>query len=263
MGHLSLLFLKIIVVSSLMLAVSLCARKWGGFIGGIFSGLPLTSAPVIFFLTIEQGIHFAEHAAQAALSGLVAVLATYLFYTYTTKYLSILAGCIISLMFFCATSAMLMLVSSYIFTIISSLVVVIAIIILTNKKQEKQNTSALSYRAVLLRILSSATLLVAITGLAEFLGSYWSGVLSPVPVIAWPFVVLTHINHGRTAMLGAVRGNAISAIGVIVFYIILINLLLVYDIKLAFWVAILSSVLVTILIISALMLIESHRKTHR
>jgi hypothetical protein len=81
----TLFYLKLIVTPLLMWAVSLASRRWGGLLGGLLSGLPITSALVMTFLCLEQGTAFVLGAVPGALGGLAAVQATYAFYLYITR----------------------------------------------------------------------------------------------------------------------------------------------------------------------------------
>ncbi|MBL7590137.1 hypothetical protein INQ07_25710, partial [Escherichia coli] len=49
----SLIAAKIVVTPTLMWAVSAAARRWGSLVGGLLSGLPLTSAPISIYLAAE------------------------------------------------------------------------------------------------------------------------------------------------------------------------------------------------------------------
>src|SRR5947207_13258799 len=64
---------KLIVVPLLIGGVSLAGRRWGPSVSGWLVGLPLTSAPVVLFLAIDQGTAFAAAAAQAIMIGLISV----------------------------------------------------------------------------------------------------------------------------------------------------------------------------------------------
>ncbi|RMT52750.1 Permease of the major facilitator superfamily, partial [Pseudomonas coronafaciens pv. atropurpurea] len=48
-------YLKLLITPALMLAISLAARRWGTGVAGLLSGLPMTSALVMLFLSLEQG----------------------------------------------------------------------------------------------------------------------------------------------------------------------------------------------------------------
>lgn len=57
-------YLKLLITPALMLAISLAARRWGTGVAGLLSGLPMTSALVMLFLSLEQGTQFASMAAR-------------------------------------------------------------------------------------------------------------------------------------------------------------------------------------------------------
>ncbi|WP_246692367.1 hypothetical protein [Methylobacterium sp. WL1] len=76
----SLIAAKIAITPALMWAVSAAARRWGSLVGGLLSGLPLTSAPISIYLALEQGKTFAADAAVGSAEGLGAVTLCYLAY---------------------------------------------------------------------------------------------------------------------------------------------------------------------------------------
>src|SRR5262245_9361296 len=70
-----LLFLKLVLVPSLVAGVTLGARRWGPRIGGWLTALPLVAGPTLAFLAAEQGTAFAARAALSTLVGLIGVAA--------------------------------------------------------------------------------------------------------------------------------------------------------------------------------------------
>jgi hypothetical protein len=95
--NLTLTIIKLTLTPLLMLMVSYISRRLGSLIGGVVSGLPLTSGPISAYLAIEQGEIFASSAAESTLSGISAVLISYLSYSYFSGFLSIVSTCIVSL----------------------------------------------------------------------------------------------------------------------------------------------------------------------
>ncbi|OIQ49578.1 hypothetical protein BerOc1_01503 [Pseudodesulfovibrio hydrargyri] len=253
MSSLELLLIKLTVTPTMMLAVSLAARKWGGFVGGIISGLPLTSAPIMFFLAVEQGASFAEGAASAALSGLAAVLLTYLFYLYVSKMASVLMGCLSSLALFAVCSLLTLQIPFSGWAIPADLILIWTIIRRTERTGAKPAPSpkAPSW-GIPLRMVASTSLLLVVTALAHLIGPHWSGLLSPIPVVAWPLTVFLHKQSGRTEMVAAVRGNAISALGIILFYVVINGFMVRLGVFAAFSLALLASVAATIALVAAL-----------
>jgi hypothetical protein len=74
------LVLRLILVPGMVAVVSLTGRRWGAGIGGWMTGLPVVTAPTLFFLALEQGDTFAAQAAGATLVGQIAVAAFSLTY---------------------------------------------------------------------------------------------------------------------------------------------------------------------------------------
>src|SRR5215469_9013779 len=77
-----LLALKLFLAPVLIGLVSLAGRRWGPAVGGWLVSLPLTSAPVMLFLAIDQGTAFASRAAQDTLLGIMSVASFCLVYSW-------------------------------------------------------------------------------------------------------------------------------------------------------------------------------------
>src|SRR2546423_4243993 len=65
------LLLKVVLTPALIATATLVGRRWGETMSGWLVGLPLTSAPVVFFLALEQGAAFATTASLAVLLGTI------------------------------------------------------------------------------------------------------------------------------------------------------------------------------------------------
>ncbi|WP_319583032.1 hypothetical protein [uncultured Pseudodesulfovibrio sp.] len=253
MSPFELLLIKLTVTPTMMLGVSLAAKRWGGFVGGIISGLPLTSAPIMFFLAIEQGAAFTERAASAALSGLTAVLLTYFFYLLISKRASVLLSCLTSLVFFAACSLLTFQPFFSGWAIPADLLLIALIIRRTEGSSAKRAASPKSPSwGIPLRMAASTTLLLIVTALAHLIGPHWSGLLSPIPVVAWPLTVFLHKQSGRAEMVAAVRGNAISALGIILFYVVVSECMVRLGVFTAFCLALFAAVASTLALILAL-----------
>ena len=66
------LLLKLVLTPAVMVAATLAGRRWGGAVSGWLVGLPLTSGPLVFVLTLEHGRRFAGRTAVGSLSGAIA-----------------------------------------------------------------------------------------------------------------------------------------------------------------------------------------------
>ena len=240
-------YLKLLITPLLMLSISLAAKRWGTRIGGLLSGLPVTSASVMLFLSLEQGPGFAEKAVPGALAGVAAIQATYLFYFLVTRRLSALPGCVAALVFYAAVACLMSSIGWQWGSIVVALCLVVAIVRATAKGSEPApgRYVALPRWIIPMRMLTATLLLLAITAGAQWFGPVVSGFLAPIPVIAWPLAVFAHVHGGRHELAAIVRGNAIGAIGVIGFYLALQGLVLQWGIFVTVAVAVALAVAVT------------------
>src|SRR5258707_13300230 len=63
-------------------------------------------------------------------------------------------------------------------------------------------------------------MVLTITLSASVLGSQWSGLLSPIPVLAWPLCAFVQHQQGSDGARAVLRGILEGAYGVLIFYII-------------------------------------------
>lgn len=214
-------YLKFLITPTLMLAISLAARRWGTQIGGLLSGLPVTSALVVLFLSLEQGPGFALQAVPGALAGLAAVQATYLFYYQVTRRIGALPGCIAALAVYAAMAALMSHLGWLALSVVVTLALLALIIVVTSQPAPAADAKVVQLPrwVIPMRMLTATALLVAITASAEWLGPVASGLLAPIPVIAWPLAVFAHVQGGHHELGAIVRGNAIGGVGVLGFYL--------------------------------------------
>ena len=67
-----MLALKLLLVPSFLLLVTLAGKRWGPSVAGWLAGLPVVAGPIMFVLAVEHGELFTAHAATAALSAVFA-----------------------------------------------------------------------------------------------------------------------------------------------------------------------------------------------
>ena len=70
------------------------------------------------------------------------------------------------------------------------------------------------------RIFSATAMVLIITLSASVFGPEWSGLLSPIPVLAWPLCVFVHHQQGSDGARAVLRGILEGAYGVLIFYTI-------------------------------------------
>lgn len=231
-----MLAIKLAVTPLMMLAISLAARQWGTFVGGLLSGLPLTSGPISVYLAIEQGEIFAQQAAIASLAGLAAVLTAYVAYALATPVCALIVACALSLLVFAASAWTLLALHSPLLAVVLVLTMVVILLALTREDVGAPRGPAAAGPAISLsaRLATAAAMVLLTTSFARMLGPDISGVISLIPVIAWPLTLFAHLEGGRANALRIIRGNAIGAVGVVSFYLVVAQLILPYGTLAAF-----------------------------
>ncbi|MEE7440177.1 hypothetical protein [Methylobacterium oryzae] len=220
----SLIAAKIVVTPTLMWAVSAAARRWGSLVGGLLSGLPLTSAPISIYLAAEQGERFAADAAIGSVEGLGAVTVSYLVYAVAAPRTGGLAAALLALAGFVLGGALLHGVIQpglWLATAIDlpAMVLVVALCRPAAGTESPVRRARPPRWDMPARLAAATALVLMVSGLAPHLGSGLSGVLAPIPIISWPLIVFARAQDGVGAALDVVRGSAQGAFGVLAFYV--------------------------------------------
>jgi uncharacterized membrane protein HdeD (DUF308 family) len=216
-----LLLIKLFLTPFLMVAVSWAARRWGPGIGGLLAGLPLTSGPISIYLCAEQGPSFAASAAANSLLSLTPVALFSVVYSRLSDRLQIVScalcgfGAFLLSLYFLQKSAP----SFWSAWITGFLAISVGLILTPNKVPAKFQIHYPRWDLPA-RIFSATTMVLIITLSASVLGSQWSGLLSPIPVLAWPLCAFVHHQQGSDAARAVLRGILEGAYGVLVFYTI-------------------------------------------
>ncbi len=219
-----LLAVKLAVTPLLMALVTLVNRRFGSAAGGIVAGLPLTSGPISLYLALEQGLPFAGAAAHGSLVGIGAVLASYLAYFLASRRLSILGSCLAGSFGFALWALAAGRIGSD--TALVGLVLALTGLLLALTRGASVGTRPARLPAWDLpaRIAVSTGLVVLVTLGAPLLGPAVSGLLAPVPVIAWPLIVFVHAQSGRDEAVATIRGTVSGAVGLCAFNLAVIRL---------------------------------------
>lgn len=246
----TLFYLKLAITPLLMWAISLASRRWGGLLGGLLAGMPITSGLVMTFLSLEQGTRFALAAVPGALGGLAAVLATYAFYLHATRWLRIAPAVCLAMVFYGLVAYVLTHWGTLLASIGVALTLIVLLIVISGREPKPDTLACVRHRywEIPLRMISATALLMVTTHLAAWLGPETSGMLAPIPVIAWPLMVFAHVQNGRAGMAAMVRGNAIGAVGVLAFYLMLAGLMNTLGVLPTIGVAMGTAVVLTVLL---------------
>jgi len=217
----SLLTTKLILTPLLIGAATLAVRRWGSLVGGWFIGLPLTSGPVSLFLALEQGPVFAAQAAHGTLLGLIAMAAFCVAYARGARKFP----WPVSLTFACSVYLSVAWGLSMISSSLASSTLLVALLLWAAVKALGVPVSDPS-RAIIprwdlpLRMAAATTMVLILTGSAEYLGPKWSGLLTPFPVFACLMAVFSQKQEGAASAQRVLRGVVIGSIGAASFLLV-------------------------------------------
>jgi hypothetical protein len=216
-----LLLIKLFLTPLLMFAVSWAARRWGPGIGGLLAGLPLTSGPISIYLCAEQGPGFAASAAANSILSLTPVALFSVVYGRLSDSRQMPTCAVYGFGAFLLPLYSLQK-SGFSFWpawITGFLAISIGLLLTPNKMPAKFQIRYPQWDLPA-RIFSATAMVLIITLSASYLGSRWSGLLSPIPVLAWPLCVFVHHQQGSEGARAVLRGILEGAYGVLIFYTI-------------------------------------------
>src|SRR5437016_5011854 len=179
------------------MAASLAGRRWGETVSGWLVGLPLTSAPVCFFLAVEQGSGFAAAAALGCLGGAAAEAAFAATYAAAAHHagwpVALAAGSVA----FAAAAALLTLAAPPLLPLAATATAALAVALLALPRGA---TGPLTLPAptrweIPARMAVATGLVVSLTELAPLLGATISGLAATYPVFAAVLAAFAH--HAR------------------------------------------------------------------
>ncbi|MBN9391493.1 MAG: hypothetical protein J0I20_25905 [Chloroflexi bacterium] len=213
--------LKLLLTPLLIALISLADRRWGPKVGGILLGLPLTSAPVSLFVTLDLGASFTAHMAIGNILGLFSqalFCVTYAWLSYRVNWL----GCwLIGWGAFGVSTLVFEQVAVPLpvaFTGITGAFIG-ALVIWPQHGGEEFVAEAPAW-ALVGRMVAATAMVIFLTSTASLLGPQLSGLLSPLPIFATVFAVFAHkLQGGRPARL-ILHGVIVSSFACAVFFLI-------------------------------------------
>jgi hypothetical protein len=214
------LLFKIILAPVLIALVSLAGRKWGHGVAGWLLGLPLNSAPILLFLLLEQGPHFASGAALGTLLGILAWASFCLAYAYCCLKLSWWWSTLIGWIAYSVVAFALLPVSLSVAWAFVLVTLALAIILLAFPKAPQADAIPEQPKSDLwLRMATASVMVVTLTGVARMLGPMRSGILTAFPAYTTILAVFSH-RHGAAEAVKALQGVAVGLYTAATFFLI-------------------------------------------
>ncbi|MEP7137169.1 MAG: hypothetical protein ABI904_19760 [Chloroflexota bacterium] len=203
----NILALKLILAPVIIGSASLAGRKWGPAVSGWIVGLPLTSGPVVFFLALSHDTAFAKNAALGVISGGISLVAYTLTYVWLAKKFNWQMTITGSLLVFMACTAVL---QNFTLPLIPIFLLVCAAILLAlhlipNTVVEEVDTKPGPWD-IPMRIFIGTSFILLLTGIAPFIGSHLTGLLTTIPLYISILTVFAHRHQGPAAAVHVLRG---------------------------------------------------------
>lgn len=217
------LLLKVIVTPVLIATATLVGRRWGHALSGWLVGLPLTSGPVVFFLALDQGPHFAAETALGIILGVASQAIFAVSYVRLGRHAGwatrLLAGTVAFAAVTAIFRALRMPAIAEPIVVVASLVV--AIVVMPRSERVEIQSTPTPKGDLPLRIVVATALVIGLTTIAPYLGAYLSGLIVPFPLYAAILAVFAHRQAGLAAATAVWRGLLFGLFSFLAFFTVL------------------------------------------
>lgn len=229
--------------------VTAISKKWGNQIGGMLASLPWVAGPIILFFYLEQGVDFTVNSIEGVMIGMFGTYAftfMYIFSSIKNKwYISLLLSylCFIGVVLILKNlEGKLSLNTWFLLILITN---IIGFRLFPNYKSKEIHEKKLKNDLVL-RMIVITFFVILITYLAKILGPYWSGILTPFPIVTAILAAFTHYTQGAYGTSIILRGMLTGFIGFATFLFLQAKLLPHFPIAISFAIGLVINLLVNI-----------------
>ncbi|NQD35720.1 hypothetical protein HPT27_01720 [Permianibacter sp. IMCC34836] len=216
-----LLLLKLTLVPTLILLISLAGARWGSRVAGILAGFPIVAGPILLFLALEQGVAFAAQSAISTLYGLLAISAYCLSFCWLALRLRWWLCLPLAWLVFVAVASLLRLlpISLPLAAMLSVLVITLAPrafpqLVIDHAPQPVPRSE------LFWRLGSAAMLVWLLTTVADWLGPGWSGLLTLFPVAGSVLGAFAARGGGAGQATALLRGMITGLYGLWLFFVL-------------------------------------------
>jgi uncharacterized membrane protein len=215
------LALKLFLVPSLIWGVTIAGRRWGPAFGGWLSAFPLISAPILFFVALQQGTQFAADAAVGTLAAVPANVAFGLAYAWTATRHGWLVSLIAGLAAWFALVACLNLWAPGFPLVVGLVAAVLLVAPRLYPPLDAEGAASTHASDILWRMVAGAALVLAVTHFSGTLGARLSGALAMFPVMGSVLAVFSHRHSGAAFTIHLLRGMVLGFFSFASFCIVL------------------------------------------
>jgi hypothetical protein len=218
----NILVLKLILAPIIIGSASLAGRRWGAAVSGWLVALPLTSGPVAFFLALSHDRAFVFDSIRGTLSGGFSLIAYSLAYAWVSKKfnwrVSIASGMLVF-------AGMTLVLQNLTIPFIPLFIFVIAAIFiglgLMPKTKPAEPISNPSRWDIPVRILIGTSFILLITGIAPYIGSRLTGLLTTIPLYISILAIFAQRHQGHVGAVNVLHGLILGLFSFAGFYLAL------------------------------------------
>lgn len=235
----NILALKLILAPLIIGSASFAGRRWGPAVSGWIVGMPLTSGPVVFFVALSHGVDFASSSILGVLSGGISLVLYALTYSWAAARFGWGISITASLLVFSLCTLYLQAVSIPLYVIVPVVIAAIfAGLNLMPKGDVEEGESKVGPWDIPARILVGTSFILLLTGVAPFIGSRMTGLLTTIPLYITILTIFAHKNHGPAAAAHTLRGLLYGMFAFTGFFLVLSLLIERASLGLAFGLAV-------------------------
>ncbi len=210
------LALKLTLTPAVMIGATLAGRRWGGAISGWLIGLPLTSGPLVFLLTLEHGRHFAARTAVGSLSGAIAEAAFCVGYALGGRLPLVWAT-----LGFAAAAAAVHAAPLALLLGLVPVALVLALLVLPPFPARTETSVRAPRWDLPARAVVATGVVLILTASATTIGARLTGLLAVYPLYSAVLAAFAHRLEGRAAAVGLLRGLLVGLFSFTAFYSVL------------------------------------------
>ncbi len=214
---------KFILTIAVVLGVPRVAERVDPRIAGFLAALPTGLPLLLLFIGIDHGPHYAAGSAVYTLVGLIAGLAQFFVYYQASnrfKQHPVLLSAAASLAAYFVVALALSFVP---FTGITAALALLAAIIVSLHLYKGLPADPIEEKAPLTEAVlvlcagMAGLLVVALTGVAGFVGPAWAGLLSAISVTTFPLLLILHHAYGPKPVHTVIKSFPIGVTGLLVY----------------------------------------------
>ncbi|MEW6404427.1 MAG: hypothetical protein AB1649_21740 [Chloroflexota bacterium] len=241
----SILILKLVMAPIMIGLASLAGRRWGSAVSGWIVGLPLTSGPVVFIITLSHDRAFAFDAVRGVLSGGFSLIAYALVYAWTTRRFNWHISLAASILVFAGMTRLLQDLSmSFLPLFFAILGTILLGLWLMPKQASVKNPSTPGKWDIPARMAIGTSFILLVTGIAPYIGSRLTGLLTTIPLYISILTAFAHRHQGSPGAVSVLRGLVYGLFAFAAFYLVLGLLIENHSLAVAFGAAILAALIV-------------------